>query len=167
MGFNDADRRRARQIIDQYPYPKSALLPLLHLAQDRDGWVTPEAMEEIAELLGLTPALVLGTCSFYTMFKRESPGELIVSVCTNVTCMVNNGFDLLDALQARYQGNADVTVEEVECIAHCDHAPAFQVNYDFHGPADDAAAADIIEQYLDGRLVARSISGTARQEARR
>ena len=55
---------------------KSAVLPLLHLAQDQDGWVTPEAIEEIAELLGLTPALVLGTCSFYTMFKREPVGKL-------------------------------------------------------------------------------------------
>jgi len=164
MPLTDADRRRAQQIIDRYPHPKSAVLPLLHLAQDRDGWVTPEAMEQIAELLGLTPALVLGTCSFYTMFKREPPGQLVVSVCTNLSCMVNGGFDLFEQLRARYQESSDVTVEEVECIAHCDHAPAFQVNYDFHGPADASGAADVIEQYLDGRLVARTISGTSRQE---
>ncbi|MEX2256478.1 MAG: NAD(P)H-dependent oxidoreductase subunit E, partial [Acidimicrobiia bacterium] len=66
-GLTDADRRRAKEIISRYPHSKSALLPLLHLAQDRNGWVTPAAMEEIAELLDLTPALVLGTCSFYTM----------------------------------------------------------------------------------------------------
>ena len=65
MGYTDADRRAAREIIGRYPYAKSALLPLLHLAQDRDGWVTPEAMEEIAAMLDLTPALVLGVCSFY------------------------------------------------------------------------------------------------------
>ena len=99
MGFNDADRKRAREIIARYPHAKSAVLPLLHLAQDRDGWVTPEAMEEIAALLGLTPALVLGTCSFYTMFKREPVGKLVVSVCTNVSCLVNGGPDLLGQLR--------------------------------------------------------------------
>ena len=167
MGLTDADQRRAQQIIDRYPYPKSAVLPLLHLAQDRDGWVSPEAMEQIAELLGLPPALVLGTCSFYTMFKREPAGALVVSVCTNLSCMVNGGFDLFDQLRSRYQESSDGSVEEVECIAHCDHAPAFQVNYDFHGPADAHGAADVIEQYLDGRLAARTISGTARQEVPR
>lgn len=167
MALTDADLRRATQIIDRYPHPKSAVLPLLHLAQDRDGWVTPEAMEQVAALLGLTPALVLGTCSFYTMFKREPPGQLVVSVCTNLSCMVNGGFDLFDQLRARYQGSSDVTVEEVECIAHCDHAPAFQVNYDFQGPADAPGAADVIEQYLDGRLTLRTISGTRRQEVPR
>ena len=164
MSLTDADRQRARQIIDRYPHPKSALLPLLHLAQDRDGWVTPAAMEEVAELVHLTPAQVLGVCSFYTMLKREPVGRLIVSVCTNVSCLVNGGGELCEALRTQYAGDRDVFVEEVECIAHCDHAPAFQVNYDFHGPADATAAADVIEQYKDRRLVARTISGTPHEE---
>ena len=136
------------------------MLPLLHLAQDRDGWVTPEAMEEIAELLGLTPALVLGTCSFYTMFKREPVGKLVVSVCTNVSCLVNGGPELLDHLERRYADDDDVTVEEVECIAACDLAPVLQVNYEFHGPVTADAAADLIEQYKSGALTARTISGS-------
>ena len=78
MGLTDADRRRAQEIIARYPHPKSALLPLLHLAQDRDGWVSPAAMSEIAGLLRLTPALVLGVCSFYSMLKREPVGRLVV-----------------------------------------------------------------------------------------
>src|SRR6202521_5063610 len=126
MGYTDADRRAAREIISRYPHDKSALLPLLHLAQDRDGWVTDEAMAEIAALLDLTPALVLGVCSFYTMLKREPVGRLVVSVCTNLSCMVNGGMDLHAQLAARYAGDPDVFVEEVECIAHCYHAPASQ-----------------------------------------
>ncbi|HEY6316729.1 MAG TPA: NAD(P)H-dependent oxidoreductase subunit E [Acidimicrobiia bacterium] len=161
MSLTDADRQRAQQIIARYPYAKSALLPLLHLAQDRDGWVTPGAMEEVAALLGLTTAQVLGVCSFYTMLKREPVGRLVVSVCTNVSCLVNGGGELCEALKGQYAGDSDVFVEEVECIAHCDHAPAFQVNYDFHGPADAAGAADVIAQYQDRRLVARTVSGTA------
>ena len=161
MGLTDADRRRAQEIIARYPHPKSALLPLLHLAQDRDGWVSPAAMGEIAGLLGLTPALVLGVCSFYSMLKREPVGRLVVSVCTNVSCLVNGGTELFEELRARYAGDPEVLVEEVECIAHCDRAPAFQVNYDFHGPADPDQATDVIEQYQRRDLVARTISGTS------
>jgi NADH-quinone oxidoreductase subunit E len=160
MAFDDADRRRAAELIARYPHKKSAVLPLLHLAQDRDGWVTPEAMKEIAELLDLTPALVLGTCSFYTMFKREPMGPLIVSVCTNVSCLVNGAASLLDELRDRYADDATVHVEEVECIAACDLAPVLQVNYEFHGPVTADAAAAVIEQYKRGELTARTISGT-------
>jgi NADH:ubiquinone oxidoreductase subunit E len=166
MGYTDADRRATREIISRYPYAKSALLPLLHLAQDRDGWVTPEAMEEIAAMLDLAPALVLGVCSFYSMLKREPVGRLVVSVCTNLSCMVNGGMDLHAQLRARYAGDPDVLVEEVECLAHCDHAPAFQVNYDFHGPGDVDGAADLIERYKDGKLALRTISGTPAEGVR-
>jgi NADH:ubiquinone oxidoreductase subunit E len=159
-GFTDADRKRARAIVAKYPHPKSAVLPLLHLAQDRDGWVTREAMEEIASLLDLTPALVLGTCSFYTMLKREPVGSLVVSVCTNVSCLVNGGPELLDGLRAQYAADDDVTVEEVECLAACDLAPVMQVNYEFHGPVTVDAASDVIEQYKSGALKARTVSGT-------
>ncbi len=134
MPFTPANLDLARETIAKYPQKKSAVLPLLHLAQDQEGHVTPDAIEEIADLLDLTPALVLGTCSFYTMFKREPVGKLLVSVCTNVSCLVNGGPDLLDHLQRRYAADSDVTVEEVECIAACDLAPVLQVNYEFHGP---------------------------------
>jgi NADH-quinone oxidoreductase subunit E len=159
-GLSDADRRRAKEIVARYPHAKSALLPLLHLAQDRNGWVTPAAMEEIAELLELTPALVLGTCSFYTMLKREPVGGLIVSVCTNVSCLVNGGPELLEALRARYV-DGDVLVEEVECLAACDLAPVLQVNYEFHGPVTTETAIDVIERYRSGELAARTVSGTS------
>ena len=128
------------------------MLPLLHLAQDQDGYVTNEAIEEIADLLDLTPALVLGTCSFYTMFKREPVGKLIVSVCTNVSCLVNRGPELLDHLAAPLRRQiADVTVEEVECIAACDLAPVIQVNYEFHGPVTPDAAEALIDEYTQRR----------------
>ena len=159
-GFTDTDRRKAEAVIARYPHSKSALLPLLHIAQDRDGWVTPAAMEEIAEMLGLTPALVLGTCSFYTMLKREPVGRLIVSVCTNVSCLVNGGPELLEHLRAEYAADADVHIEEVECIAACDLAPVMQVNYEFHGPVRGEDAVAVIERYKSGDLKARTISGS-------
>jgi NADH:ubiquinone oxidoreductase subunit E len=165
VAFTDADRRRAKDIISRYPHARSALLPLLMLAQDRDGWVTPEAMKEIAALLDLTPALVLGTCSFYTMLKREPVGKLVVSVCTNVSCLVNGGPNLLDGLRAKYLDDDDVFVEEVECLAACDLAPVLQVNYEYHGPLTTETAVDVIEQYKRGELVARTVSGTSTGKA--
>src|SRR6266511_1290585 len=113
MPLTDADVRHAKQIIARYPHGKSAILPLLHLAQDRDGWVTRDAMEQIAVLLDLTPALMLGTCSFYTMFKREPVGRLVVSVCTNVSCLVNGGPELRAHLREHYLDDDEVFVEEV------------------------------------------------------
>jgi NADH-quinone oxidoreductase subunit E len=160
-GLTDGDKRRARELVARYPHGKSALLPLLHLAQDRNGWVTPAAMEDIAELLDLTPALVLGTCSFYTMLKREPVGGLIVSVCTNVSCLVNGGPELLETLRERFV-DGDVLVEEVECLAACDLAPVLQVNYEFHGTMTAETAIDVIERYRRGELTARSVSGTRR-----
>ena len=73
--LSDDNLRIANEIIDRYPIRKSALIPLLHLAQEQEGWVTDEAMNHIAEIIGITPAEVLGTCSFYEMFKRQPNGE--------------------------------------------------------------------------------------------
>jgi NADH-quinone oxidoreductase subunit E len=162
MPFTPANLDLARETIAKYPQKKSAVLPLLHLAQDQDGHVTGAAIEEIADLLDLTPALVLGTCSFYTMFKLESPGELVVSVCTNVACIVNRAPELLQHLERRYADDPDVMVEEVECIAACDLAPVMQVNYEFHGPVTPDDAVNVVDDYKAGRRAARTISGSVR-----
>jgi NADH-quinone oxidoreductase subunit E len=159
MTFTPDNLARARAAMARYPYAKSAILPLLHLAQDQDGWVTPEAMVEIAVLLGITPAQVLGTCSFYTMFKREPVGRLVVSVCTNVSCLVNGGPELLQSLRTRYAGDDDVFVEEVECLAACDLAPVLQVNYEFHGPLTAEAAEALVDDYKTGSRRPRAVSG--------
>jgi NADH-quinone oxidoreductase subunit E len=160
VAFTAQNLARAREIIARYPVAKSATLPLMHLAQDQDGWVSPQAMEEIGRLLDMTAAQVLGVCSFYTMFKREPVGRLVVSVCTNVSCLVNGGPELLRSLDDRYLDDDDVHVEEVECIAACDLAPAMQVNYDFHGPMTSEAAESIVDEYKRGARVPRTVSGT-------
>jgi NADH-quinone oxidoreductase subunit E len=160
MAFSDPNLTRAREIVARYPRPKSAILPLAHLAQDQDGWLTREAMEEIAQLTGVTAAEVQGTCSFYTMFKRRPCGSLLVSVCTNVTCLVTGGPAVLEHLDARYAEDDDVYVEEVECLAACGGAPALQVNYEFHENMTPERAETVVEDYKAGRLTARTISGS-------
>lgn len=159
MAFNDENRRRAIGIVAQYPDPHSAILPLAHLAQDQDGWLTLDAMEEIAELCATTPADVQGVTSFYTMYKRRPCGRLVVSVCTNVTCLVLGGPELFEHLEDRYATDPDVFVEEVECLAACDDAPVLQVNYEYHGPVSPEQGEQLVEDYKAGTRVARGVSG--------
>jgi NADH-quinone oxidoreductase subunit E len=149
----------ADEILSRYPSKRSALMPLLYAVQERDGYVTEAGMEEVAEHIGLTAAEVLGVCSFYSMFKRSPQGKLLVSVCTSVSCMVNGGPELLDHLRNRYADDADVTVEEVECLAADDGAPVMQVNYEFHERLTPESAERIVEDYKAGRLTPRSPSG--------
>ena len=128
----------ARTIVARYPRPRSALIPLCHVAQQQDGWLSPEAMEHIAELLDLTHAEVLGTASFYEMFKLEPVGKYLVNVCTNIACLLVGGEELLEHCEERLGVKAGATtpdglftLEDVECIAACTEAPAIQVNYRF------------------------------------
>ena len=157
--FTDANRTRAKEIVARYPRPKSAILPLAHLAQDQHAWLSPEAINEIAELTGVTAAEVQGTCSFYTMFKREPVGRLVVSVCTNIACFVNGGPSLHDELRLRYSSDDDVSVEEVECLAACGGAPSMQVNYEFHEKLTPEIAESLVEEYRSGKRAARTVSG--------
>jgi NADH-quinone oxidoreductase subunit E len=101
------------------------------------------------------------------MFKREPVGRFVVSVCTNVSCLVNGAPGLLEHLRSTYRHDGDVTVEEVECIAACDLAPVIQVNYEFHGPVTPQSAVEVVERYKAGTLRARTISGTPVSEGAR
>ncbi len=162
MSFTTKNLERAHDIIAQYPDPHSAILPLAHLAQDQDGWLTTDAMAEIADLVGTSSADVQGVCSFYTMYKRRPCGKLVVSVCTNVTCLVVGGPDVLHHLEHKYATDDDVFVEEVECLAACGNAPAMQVNYEYHEHLTPELAAAIVDDYKSGVLQARGVSGGSR-----
>jgi len=160
MAFTQSNREKALSIIAKYPYTKSAILPLAHLAQDQDGYLSEDAMREISELVGVTPAEVNGTCSFYTMFKREPVGKILVSVCTNVTCLVLGGPEIHEELEKKYALDEEVTIEEVECLAKCDGAPCFQVNYEFIEKVTPEESIAIVEDFKSGKRIARTISGS-------
>jgi NADH-quinone oxidoreductase subunit E len=136
--LSEANVLIARQIIGRFPRPKSALIPLLHLVQEQDGYVTADGMTHLAELLGITPSEVYGTASFYEMFKFEPVGRYCVNVCTNISCQLMGAWELLEHAEERLGVKAGVTtedglftLEDVECIAACTEAPAIQVNYRF------------------------------------
>jgi NADH-quinone oxidoreductase subunit E len=149
----------AQQIIARYPRAKSATIPLCHLAQEQDGYLTDDAMAHIAELVGCSSAEVLGTASFYEMFKRHRTGKFCLNVCTNISCQLLGGEELLEhaerELGVRAGGTtADglFTLEDVECIAACTEAPAVQVNYRYFHQLSPEDLTELIAQLRSGAL---------------
>ena len=148
----------AKEIISRYPLPKSALIPLCHLAQEQDGYLTEEAMAHIAELVNVTPAEVLGTASFYEMFKMEPVGKYMINICTNIACQLMGGEELLahaeDKLGIRPgQTTSDglFTIEDVECIASCTEAPCLQVNYRYEHRISNQQFDQLIDDLRSGK----------------
>lgn len=148
----------AHEIISRYPVKKSALIPLLHLAQEQTGHITEEAMAHIAELVDVTPAEVLGTCSFYEMFKREPVGKYVVNICTNISCQLLGAEELLHhaehSLSIKPGGTtADglFTLEDVECLAACTEAPCLQVNYRYFNKVSTADFDQLVADLRAGR----------------
>lgn len=134
--FSDETLATAHEILSRYPVAKSATIPLCHLAQEQDGWLSEEAMAHIAELVGCTPAEVLGTASFYEMFKLEPVGRFLVNICTQLPCMLLGADELLHRaeqtlgiLAGQTTPDGVVTLEGAECLAACTEAPCLQVNY--------------------------------------
>ena len=149
----------ARETIALYPQPRSALIPLLHLAQEQDGWVDEAAMTHIAELVGITPAEVLGTASFYDMLFTHPVGRHLVSVCTNIACLLNGGYELLDHAESTLgvkaggtTADGEFTLEEVECIALCGDAPCLAVNWRFRGRVTNQSFDQLVADLRAGRL---------------
>ena len=156
--FTPENEELAQEIISRYPVPKSALLPLCHLAQEQDGHLTEDAMQHIAELLDLTPAEVLGTASFYEMFKREPVGQYVINVCTSISCFLNGGDELLEHaeehLGIKAGGRTDdglFFLEGYECIAACTEAPCLQVNYRYFHKITNAEFDQLIADLRGGR----------------
>jgi NADH-quinone oxidoreductase subunit E len=148
----------AREIIARYPRTRSALIPLLHVAQEQDGWVTDEAMEHIAELLGLTPAEVLGTCSFYEMFRREPVGRYLVNICNGISCMLMGSHELIEHAEEKLGVKAGgttpdgtFTLQAVECIAACDGAPCLAVNYRYVNDVSHAGFDELVDELRAGK----------------
>ena len=156
--LNDSNLRIAADIISRYPRMKSALIPLLHIAQEQDGYVADDAMQHLAELLDLTPAEVLGTCSFYEMFKREPVGDYRINICHGIACHLLGADDLIhhaeEALGVR-QGTVTgdgISIEGVECIAACTEAPCLQVNYRYMNKVDNAGFDALVDGIRDGSV---------------
>ena len=147
----------AARIISRYPRTRSALLPLLHLVQAEEGFVSEDGIEFCAEQLGLARAEVTAVASFYTMYKRRPPGEFHVGVCTNSLCAVMGGdaifADLkqhLDVGNDETTADGKVSLEHLECNAACDYAPVVMVNWEFFDNMTPQSARDLVDGLRSG-----------------
>jgi NADH-quinone oxidoreductase subunit E len=164
----------AREIIGRYPRPKSALIPLLHLSQEQNGYVTNEAMEHIAELTGVTPAEVYGTASFYEMFQFEPVGKYLVNICMTMSCALLGADELMHHAEQRLGIKAGGTTADgvfslhhAECQAACTEAPCLQVNYRYRYRVTpeqlDTLLDDLAAGTLDTEIPAHGTLATVRQ----
>ncbi len=156
--FTPATAARFDKLVTIYPVPRSALVPMLLYAQDDLGYVSDAAVTEIAQRLNLLELDVRNVLSYYSMLRTKPAGKFNIQVCTNISCMLRGGFELLDHCKHKLGiGHKGVTpdglfsLEEVECIGACCWAPAMQVNYDFHDNLTVDKVDAILDDYAAGR----------------
>lgn len=150
-------RPQCDAIVAQYESKRSALLPMMHLFQEHEGFVSDEAVAAIATMLELTPAVVESTVSFYTLLFRKPVGKYVVQVCRGLACSINGAEDVMRSFrEALGTGNLETTgdglvsYEEVECLAACDRATCAQVNLEYVYDLDAARARELVEQLRAG-----------------
>ncbi|MET0457510.1 MAG: NADH-quinone oxidoreductase subunit NuoE [Mycobacterium sp.] len=153
----------AALIVAKYPVARSALLPMLHLVQAQDGYLTPAGIAFCAAQLNLSPAEVTAVATFYSMYRRTPTGEYLVGVCTNTLCAVMGGDAILEALEdhlgvpaGQTTEDGKITLEHVECNAACDYAPVVMVNWEFADNQTPSSARDLVDDLRSGQTVTPS-----------
>jgi len=154
--WSSENQERAKELLEQYPEKRSAVMPLLYVAALEHGYVSEDAMREVAGLTGLTSAQVQSVASFYTMYKREPVGKYLVSVCTSISCYLRGADAVLEAIEdetgildGETTPDGKISVEHVECSGACGGAPAVSVNWELvEGLAPDKAR-DLIKWLRD------------------
>jgi NADH-quinone oxidoreductase subunit E len=152
-------REKAESLVARYPVGRSALLPLLHLVQSQDGYISDDGIAECAQLLSLTKAEVGAVATFYTMYKRAPLGRHLVSVCTNFACEVRGSREVYEGLAERLgvghnetTGDGAITLEHAECLGNCDGAPVVTVDYLNYECMTPQAAAELVDRLIAGEV---------------
>jgi NADH-quinone oxidoreductase subunit E len=167
MPFTEHDKAelaaKAAEIIARYPRARSGILPLLHLLQAKEGFISNDGIAFCAEQLGLSEADVTAVVSFYTMYKRQPVGEYHVGVCTNTLCAIMGGDAIYSDLCGYLGVGADeptedgkVSIERVECNAGCDYAPVVMVNWEFFDNMTPESTRALVDDLRSGAEVAPS-----------
>ncbi len=159
--LTEQTRAEARELIARYPRSRSALLPMLHLVQSVQGYVSPQGISLCAEELGLTKAEVGAVATFYTMYRRTPAGTYHVGVCTNTLCAVLGGDAIMASLKdhlgiGHNQTTEDgiVSLEHIECNAACDYAPVVMVNWEFYDDQTPQSARELVDSLRAGTPIA-------------
>lgn len=172
--LNDANVVLAKEIIARYPRAKSALVPLLHLAQEQHGYITNEAMAHLGQLVGVTSAEVYGTATFYEMFRFEPVGKYLINICGTMSCALSGSSELMHHAEGRLGVKAGgttadgmFTLANVECQAACTEAPSLQVNYRYRLRVTtqhfDALIDDLTAGKLSGEIPPHGVLARVRQ----
>lgn len=150
----DELRTQIEQSMAKYPDRHSAAIPALHAAQNLHGWLSPEAIDQVAAVMRVTPAYLTSVATFYDMLETEPrPRHHDVYVCTNISCSLRGADDLYEAMIAAAAGREDVHVRAFECLGACDIAPMASVNGEYVGPLNAEDAAQIMADLAAGRPV--------------
>lgn len=150
--FSDENYLKIENVLKKYPVKKAAVMPILYIAQEQNGFISNEVMLEIASLLDMTPEDVLGVVTFYSMFHQTPVGKNHIQVCTNVSCMLKGGNKIFEAVKEKLGiNNGEVTpdmkfsLEEVECMGACGSAPMIAINDDYYENLTKEKVINILE----------------------
>ncbi|HKI79276.1 MAG TPA: NADH-quinone oxidoreductase subunit NuoE [Ignavibacteriaceae bacterium] len=150
--FSEENLKKIDEIVKRYPVKKPAVMPVLYLAQEQNGWISQEVMVEVARVLDMHPEEVLGIVTFYTMYYQKPMGKHHIQVCTNVSCMLRGGYEVFDQVKEKLGiENMQVTsdhkfsLEEVECMGSCGTAPMIAVNEDYYENLSKEKVDEILE----------------------
>lgn len=165
---NDIDKELTT-IADRYTHRRSAILPMLHLVQSYQGWVSPEGIEACARVLGISPAEVSGVSTFYTMYRRRPCGKHLIGVCTTSLCGMLGGDavlqDLREYLSVDENGDSPdgmFTVEHIECQAACSQAPVVTIDWEFFQYMTPWRMHELVADLRDGKEVKPDRGSTVR-----
>jgi NADH-quinone oxidoreductase subunit E len=159
-------RERIELLMSRYPDRHSASIPALWAVQERYGWCTPEGIRQAAAVMRVTPGYLESVASFYDLLHTEAVGSHRIEVCTNISCWMRGGDELLDAFKAAAEGEDDFFVTGFECLGACDIAPMASIDQRYFGPLEAAEAGRAIAQLKAGEeplpgkaLAARPLAG--------
>lgn len=150
--FTENNLQKIEKLLLKYPTKQAAVMPVIYLAQEQNGYVSQEAMLEIAKILEMPVEDVLGVVTFYTMYHQKPVGKYHLQVCTNVSCMLRGGYDIFNSVKSKLNiDNGQVTadgkfsLEEVECMGSCGTAPMIAINEDYYENLDTEKALKILD----------------------
>src|ERR1700686_474272 len=152
--ISEQAKQRMRNLASRYPVARSAVMPALYIAQQEEGYITQDALQAVAEAIGLTVDDVESVATFYTMYYQQPPGKKVIKVCTSISCYLRNCDSLVNHLEQRLgikrgetTANGNYTLMTAECLASCGTAPVIQVNDEFVENVTPAMADALIDAW--------------------
>jgi NADH-quinone oxidoreductase subunit E len=150
--FTEENIKRIEEVRKKYPTSLAAVMPVIYIAQEQNGYISNEVMEEIANVLGIEKVSVLSVVTFYTMYHTKPMGKYHVQVCTNVSCMLRGGYELWDSVKEKLglnhmkvSSDGKYSLEEVECMGACGYAPMIAVNEDYYENLNKEKVFEILD----------------------